>query len=167
MTISPSSVKRFWDKFERGLGCWNWLGTKDEDGYGVLTNRPYGMLKAHRLSHELLVEPITGGLWVLHSCDNPSCVRPSHLHLGTAKDNGREKAERGRGATGAKNGSKTHPESVLRGCANGRAKLTDEIVKDIRRLAAQTSCKKLAAMFGVGSSTIHSVVSRQTWKHIQ
>lgn len=169
LNISPgeSVITRFWGKFERGLGCWNWIGARDEDGYGVITQTGHKLLKAHRLSYLLLRGEIPPGLWVLHGCDNPRCVRPSHLHLGTAADNARERKERGRGATGGRNGAHTKPETRCRGSRSGVAKLTETKVLWLReqvRLGVPQA--EVARRLGVGTSTVCSVVNNQTWTHV-
>lgn len=86
-------------------GCWNWIGTIDHRGYGVLSMpRPKRRIKAHRMSWTLHVGPIPSqasyhGTCVLHRCDNPCCVNPCHLFLGTAGDNNRDRAKKGRSHT--------------------------------------------------------------------
>lgn len=96
--------ERFFAKFEIGEPdeCWNWLGSRDK-GYGKISDgvtegghpRPRG---AHRVSYEIHKGPIPPGLLVMHSCDNPACVNPAHLSLGTVKDNGIDMARKGRSA---------------------------------------------------------------------
>lgn len=90
---------RFWLKVQKGSGCWLWTGGKHGRGYGGLhcggkVFRKY--LQAHRVSWELHHGPIPDGLWVLHKCDNPICVNPDHLFLGTRQDNMGDCAAKGR-----------------------------------------------------------------------
>lgn len=87
---------RWAEKIEVGDGCWTWVGAKDRDGYGQFRYTPQFQGKAHRFAYATLVRPIPRGLSVLHHCDNPSCVRPSHLYAGTNSDNMRDRARRGR-----------------------------------------------------------------------
>ncbi len=75
--------------------CWNWLGCKSPQGYGK-TSVAGRAARAHRVSYELHKGPIPEGMMVLHSCDNPSCVNPSHLSVGTAADNAADTVARGR-----------------------------------------------------------------------
>ena len=78
-------------------GCWRWKGAKTVDGYGTFGGGglPF-TARAHRVSWELFVGPIPEGAHVLHRCDNPGCVNPEHLWLGTAKDNSDDKYAKGR-----------------------------------------------------------------------
>ena len=82
-------------------GCWEWQGAKTDFGYGVIGRgiRGYGLVRAHRASWEIAYGEIPLGLIVRHRCDNPSCINPEHLLLGTHADNTRDKIERGRGDT--------------------------------------------------------------------
>ena len=96
-------VKRFWPKVEKTSAneCWTWLGAKLPKGYGKIAGRDWrgGWLYAHRVSWELHNGPVQDGLWVLHHCDNPSCVNPAHLFLGTNRDNMRDMQRKGRART--------------------------------------------------------------------
>jgi hypothetical protein len=100
-------AKRFWAKVKKDgpipshvpeLGpCWVWIGSPDKHGYGLLfVAFPHRYVPAHRVSYELNVGPIPEGLFVLHRCDNPPCVRPDHLFLGTKSDNSRDMHQKGR-----------------------------------------------------------------------
>lgn len=81
--------------------CWYFTGTKTPEGYGKLWDTELKeMGRAHRMAYELYVGPIPDGLQVCHHCDNPSCVNPQHLYLGTNDDNIRDKMQKGRGTGG-------------------------------------------------------------------
>jgi hypothetical protein len=76
-------------------GCWEWDAMRDRKGYGILMSGPK-RLRAHRISYEIHFGPIPDGLFILHRCDNPPCVNPAHLFLGTLADNNRDKTAKGR-----------------------------------------------------------------------
>jgi len=89
---NSSLEDRFWARVDRDPdGCWEWTGARWVEGYGRLSLGPgVGPKKAHRLSWELHYGAIPDGLDVLHRCDNPPCVRPDHLFVGTQADNMRD-----------------------------------------------------------------------------
>lgn len=143
-------------------GCWNWLAGMNTNGYGVM-----GKL-GHRVAWELFNGPIPVNMCVLHHCDNPRCVNPAHLFIGTQNDNMQDMIKKGRGATGDRHGSHIHPERVRRGELNGNAKLTEKTIRDIRlrytrRVATAAS---LAAEYDIALSTTYRIIRRQSWKHI-
>src|SRR3990167_3261212 len=114
--------KRFWSKVEKTEKCWIWIRGRDKDGYGHFSignrenNRP---VPAHRVAWQLTNGEIPKGLFVLHKCDNPPCVRPDHLFLGDVKDNAIDMVLKGRQATGLKNGKYTMPHRTPRGDIHG------------------------------------------------
>lgn len=144
--------ERLIDNSVRGENnCWLWQ---------LSTNRGYGqirvkdkMKKAHRVSYEEFIGPIPNGLLVRHVCNNTICLNPFHLLVGTHQDNSDDKLRANRQAKGAD---------------NGRAKLTEDQVREIRRLyeTGRYSYSELARMFNVSKTPIHHIVNRQTWRHI-
>ncbi len=140
-------------------------------------------VSAHRFSWTLANGPIPDGLFVLHRCDNPPCVRPDHLFLGTQLDNRRDCVQKIRTATGERHGFHTHPESRMAGDRNGlrihperaamgernaQARLTAPQVMEIRRLYALggTTYRSLGQRFGVSTSQVALIVQRKKWAHI-
>lgn len=159
-TGKPLTIQRFMEHVKLTPTCWIWVGTKRSNGYGILSvNGRYE--QAHRVAYTLLVGPITNGLWVLHNCpdgDNPACVNPAHLWLGTVLDNNRDMYAKGRnGDTGR------------RGEANNLAVLTEQQVREIRKLRQDTSMtyKAIGARFGVGYMAAYSIVKGLSWKHVK
>jgi len=146
---------RFWAKVEKSDSCWEWKGTINENGYGMITieRKPQ---RAHRISYTLKRGPIPNGMCVLHHCDNRCCVNPDHLFLGTYLDNSRDMDAKGRRRSNVRpgEGSPTHI-------------LTEEQVLEIRKQKEQgISTKQISASFGIAKSTVFQIVNRQTWKHI-
>lgn len=150
--------ERFWTRIEKqSNGCWIFLGCRDKWGYaqyGVKCKRH----QAHRYSYELTHGPIPKGMLVRHSCDNPPCVNPEHLSLGTDADNRADSVSKGRHAWGER---------------SNQAKLTVAKVIEIRRLYAgsgqgrPSNAGMLAAKFGVDRGTIAAVALGRTWKNVK
>lgn len=153
---------RFWRRVRKGDGCWEWTGATDRRGYGRLPNGTDRHLAAHRASWILANGPIPAGLFVCHRCDNPGCVRPDHLFLGTQADNMRDAAGKGR------MGSQVHPERVS-GELNGNHRLTLAEVGEIRRryAAGDGLQRELGAMFGVTQTTVSGIVRGRKWKQLE
>jgi hypothetical protein len=134
------------DRLKRGIivnhstHCWEWQGSKVK-GYGRLcVGKHY--VTAHRLMWKCTHRE-TQGLWVLHKCDNPCCVNPEHLFLGTHTDNMQDRTIKNRAGV----------------------KLNAEAVRDIR--TSKLSLEKLAEKYGVSIRTIYSVLNHKTWRHIE
>ena len=140
---AANTEERLWQFVTKDRGCWLWSGPRHWQpnfDYGFIRFRGRFWL-AHRLIWTLLKGPIGKGLCVLHHCDNPPCVNPSHLFLGTRGDNNRDALKKGRQvpgrALGDLNGSRKHPERLLRGQQNPSARLSEEKVRVIRRRYAE------------------------------
>lgn len=213
----PGVQRRFWDKVAiRATNvCWPWAAAKHDYGYGLF-NVDGIMLYAHRIAwmmeHANIVTDLGGyhGGCVLHRCDNPPCCNPDHLFLGSMADNVTDMYLKGRGPTGNRSGSRTHPEarprgddhwarqfperlargdahglrkhperaargkangaytSPRRGILNGRAKLTEDIVRQIRTsLTDGISKAALARRFAVSESTIRFISHGTTWRCVK
>lgn len=151
----PSLETRFFAKFKRKncAGCWLWEGSTNGVGYGQIIENGKKLL-AHRVSWTFHVGKLQPSICVLHHCDNPRCVRPGHLFLGTRKDNNNDRIRKGR-------------SKPARGERSGRAKLKAKQIKKIRNLAAQGwSHRRLAKRFDVSHSTIGNILRGKTWTHV-
>jgi len=139
--------------------CWIWTRTRLPKGYGTLRcGVRRRQVYAHRASYERFHGPIQKGAIVRHSCDNPSCVQPAHLSIGTQADNIRDCIDRGR---------KVDPPHIF-GTATNTARLTESDVRLIRELYATGQWRQvdLAERFKVRQTNISEIVRRATWKHI-
>jgi hypothetical protein len=148
---------RFWAKVspEPTSGCFLWTAAVGGGGYGnsFVNGRN---VAAHRLAWELANGPVPDGLCVLHKCDNRACVNPSHLFLGTLKDNTQDMLAKGR-----------NRPPVLLGEANAVAKITADDVRAIRAaLARGESHFSIARRFSTCPSNVRSVRDGKTWAHV-
>lgn len=148
-------AERFWQKIDKAPGhgpkgdCWIWTASQKRAGYGSFAFTGNGKIRnrgAHIYSYEMHYGAIPKGLFVLHRCDNPPCVRPDHLFLGTPKDNGVDMAQKGRA---------TSPFTV----------------DDVRAIRARydaggISFSQLASVYGVHKVTIRYIVRRLRWAHV-
>jgi Mor family transcriptional regulator len=145
---------RFWKRVtKRADGCWTFNGFKDKDGYAffLVDGKRY---RAHRFSYEEFKGQVPDDLLVMHSCDVPDCIRPSHLMLGTTQQNTQDKVNKGR---------------QQRGNTHGMRKLSSTEVEKIRnaytgKLGEQT---ELAVKYGVSDAAIYMLLSGKTWKHLK
>jgi hypothetical protein len=143
--------RRFWDSLDQGSerGCWLWIGSFDSHGYGRMGDR-----LAHRIAWVLARGAIAPGMVVMHRCDTPACCNPDHLQLGTNADNQADKVAKDRQAKGSR---------------NGRAKLTESDVVEIRALASRPDWPgptEVARRYGVTRRAIRFVVDGDKWRHV-
>lgn len=152
--MAKSNEERFWENVKKTKKCWLWKGGKTSGGYGAF-NAANNIHGAHRYSYELHNGPIPEGLWVLHTCDNPSCVNPAHLFIGTQQENIEDMIEKGRG-------------NFAKGEAHYQDKLTWREVRLIRKIYKKHSFSKtqqqLADRFGVNQQTISEIIRGDIWK---
>lgn len=138
----------FWARGKAtGDGCLEWQGARLASGYGVMSvGRTQA--SAHRVAVQLMGHDVTG-LHVLHLCDNPPCFAPPHLRVGTHLDNMRDLNDKGLGNQGERNGC---------------AKLTDDLVREIR--TGKRSMHEWSHLLGLTPQAIARAFRRQTWKHV-
>ena len=145
------AAERLAHRSERQGDCVVFTGCTNASGYGQITiaNK---QVAVHRVAYELAHGPIPEGLVIRHKCDNPPCIDPSHLELGTPQDNVMDKVARGR---------------TLKGSRNGSSKLVEAQVAEILEgLAMGVTHKVLAQRHGVATSTIGRISTREHWKHV-
>ena len=159
---SVEDIRRFWARVERGDGCWTWQGPRSSRAnwgpYGVFNWKRDGKQRqerAHRFMWLVTYSELPKGLHVCHHCDNPLCVRPEHLFLGTDADNMADKCAKGRQSCGTQ-----FKASV-------RRKLTEA---DVRRIIALCRAGKghreVAERFSVTRATVTYIMLGKTWKHV-
>lgn len=171
--------QRFWDKVQITETCWIWIGGKRDSRPAMA----YGCFywqgargSSHIIVWTIANERPSGGLDVCHKCDNPSCVNPSHLFLGTRSENMRDCSRKGRTgpqrhpesrARGERHGSKTKPERLRRGENNPIHKLTEENVIEIKKSLRQGCTKlSLARAYGVSEKAIYQIAYGICWKWV-
>jgi HNH endonuclease len=128
-------------------GCWNWTAGLLATGYGQIYNDEGKHERAHRFSFRTLKAAIPKNLLILHQCDNRRCVNPDHLHLGTHSEN--------------------LVEAYQRGKSPPRRKLTDEQVRQVRKMHGSMLQKQLAVHFGVSESIISNIINRRIWRRVK
>lgn len=167
VVISPktnlsTSLPRFLAKIQKSpSGCWEWTGYRLPNGYGrfhVANVKPEVML-AHRASWLLHHGTFPDGLCVLHHCDNPPCVNPDHLFLGTNRDNSQDAKRKHRLL------SRRGPNPKTQGEKHWKARLTEQQILQIRSRKSEKR-KVLAAEFGISRRYVSSIICFRKWRHL-
>ena len=155
LSLTEKDAKRFWSKVDKGnetlLECWEWIGLKDEKGYGRF-HAKHQTLISSRVAFFFHTGVIDENLLVCHICDNTSCVNPDHLWLGTKAANNFDKSFKGRDSKGS-----MRPNAIL----------NEEEVKDILgRSRNGESNVSIAKIYGVSDKTISNIKYGRKWKHV-
>lgn len=154
ITLKKKLEVRFWKNVQKGKDdeCWLWTASKRSNRYGAFRT---GLKSnsAHRFSWELHFGKIPDGMVVCHKCDNPPCVNPNHLFLGTHAENQNDKKNKGRAARGER---------------NNKAKLTESDVRKIRILIEQgVSSREIGKKFNVLHSAILTIKNGKNWSWLK
>lgn len=159
--------EQFWRKVKRSSRCWEWMGPRTQLGYGLSRIDGKCVTAARRAWH-LVNGPIADGLQVCHHCDNPPCVRPDHLFLGTAKDNMADRLRKGRRSVPQRMSAPKRRQIGVFGETHGRSKLSAIDVQEIRRWYAtgQPSMSQLARIYEVNISSICRIIRGRLWGHL-
>ena len=135
--------------------CWEWTGSRNQKNWhGQWRSKAGAIELTHRASWRLFKSEVPGGLFVLHKCDNPICVNPNHLFLGTQSDNLKDMWIKGRARPATSLGEK-----------HGMSKITAEMVAEIR--SSSDSGVELARRLGITATTVCDIRKRRTWRHIE
>ena len=150
---------RFWAKVDKREPdeCWLWMGSRNSNDYGRFN---FSGLKvgAHRMSLMMAISrQMSSEEFACHHCDNPPCVNPAHLYVGSIQTNIRDMSERDRF-------HRWH--GARKGETNPKAKLTDDDVLQIRALKGLHRQRELVQIFGVSQTTISHVLNRKVWGHV-
>lgn len=139
--------ERFWIKVAKGAECWTWTAKGNPEGYGVFWSSAQRQELAHRAAWRFVKGPIPSGMLVLHECDNPACVRPDHLFLGTNLDNYHDCERKGR-------------LTVVSGARHPNTKLTTAQILQLQSCYVRgvTSVASLARQFGVSKTRVSQIL---------
>lgn len=148
MIINEKTVRRFWDKVLKPIGldgCWEWTGAKTTRGYGMLGLGNRKTAEVHRISWKIHRGEIPEGVCVCHRCDNPGCVNPEHLFLGTKSDN--------------------RADAMMKGRLQKLDDRKEKEIEDLYYSRSKISQKRLAKIFGVSQSTIGRITRVKSGNH--
>lgn len=146
---------RFAAKVRKTDGCWEWTGAIMKTGYGAF-RVGRSTVYAHRFAWEAVNGPAPPGVYVCHHCDNPACVRPDHLFLGTPRDNVADMDRKGR-----------RVRKTARGASNGNAKLTEDDVRWLReQRSAGATQAQLAIALRISQTNVSDILKGRIWRSV-
>lgn len=153
--VTEDTLSRFWPKVDRRGpdDCWEWIAARQPNGYGKLSINGKEWEYAHRIAFHLLCDEELDGRIVMHDCDNKACVNPAHLSAGSHSENTSDAVER---------------QGMNQGERNGQTKLTEDKVREMRRLYAKTDVTTydLADRYGVSQDAAACAIRGDTWGHV-
>lgn len=152
--VRKTARQRLEEKFYITPGCWVWTAALDDLGLYGSFGYEKRVIGAHRASYQIYVGDIPPGMMVCHTCDNPRCVNPSHLFLGTATDNNSDRQRKGRTVT---------PDN--RGERNGQCRLQESEIREIKADSRQGDL--IAKQYGISAHYVRQIKRGERWKHIQ
>ncbi len=161
MVYEQHLINRFLSKVKKTKSCWIWMHGKNK-GYGIFWANGK-TIRAHRISYVFFKGRIPKKMLVCHLCDNPSCVNPGHLFLGTPRDNIQDSISKKRFP-----GIIANRKNLAKGTRVNTAKLKDSDIVKIRRmyLNGKFTQKQLSKKFGVNQQSVSGIVLNQTWRHV-
>lgn len=180
---TDSQILRFWARVDMSdhWGCWPWMGNRTRFGHGQVNIGKRNQF-THRVAYELVYGQIPEGLVISHRCNNPPCCNPTHLDAVTHSENIQYMYECGRAYSQGKHYSqlrpevlsrgdghysRRQPERLARGERNGFAKLTEDIVREVRRLYAEGITQtEIERRLGVDQTNVSLIVRRKRWAHV-
>ncbi len=157
--MGASLEQRFWSKVDKSGGldaCWLWTAASQVKGYGRFYMTARRLEGAHRVAFMLSGRDLVPGMDVCHACDNPPCVNPKHLFLGTRSENMLDAEMKSRLPTTKNFKGEQHPKAVL----------TVATVREIRATPKNVTSRALAAIYGVSRSTVQQVRRFESWRHV-
>lgn len=150
--LAERRATAFWSKVQKTEGCWLWTAFQAR-GYGRVAIGGRQSTGAHRVAWTLTNGLIPAGMHICHACDNPRCVRPDHLFLGTAINNAVDRERKGR-------------RLAPKGSKHANAKLVEKQVVEIKRLGDSVTRASLSRQFGVSVPTIQRILRGEAWRHV-
>jgi hypothetical protein len=168
--MNAATLARFWSKVRKSDGCWEWTASKRFKGYGAFVwpseSGDIVQGRAHRFSWLVHRGEIPPGMCCLHKCDNPACVNPDHLWLGTKAENNRDMIAKGRRVVG---GTWCGFGKYHRGVSHHNAKMTPDTVRALRadRIAMKWGWIRLGRKYGISHRAARDIATRKTWRQVE